>query len=322
MIPLIGASGLAVDSARGYLLKSRLSKSLDTAGLASGRPALNNNAAQVAREFFDINFGDSGTVTLDEFDVALSANRQFVTLSAEATTPTVFMRIFGQDNMTVSSRTVIESKTTGLELSLVLDNTGSMWGSKFSAMQAAAFDLVSIVYGGEDVVDNLWFSVVPYTATVNIGASRSSWLSGGDRVNTSIGDFSTPGWKGCVEARAKPLDGDETTPAGAAFSSYLYEATSRTEDNNWPSFKLALSDRNNGRGPNLGCGPEILPLTASKTLVDAAVGNMGAWHRGGTTGNLGLSWGWRTLSPGWRGLWGGATPATLPLDYDAPLMER
>lgn len=215
MIPLIGASGLAVDSARGYLLKSRLSKSLDTAGLASGRPALNNNAAQVAREFFDINFGDSGTVTLDEFDVALSANRQFVTLSAEATTPTVFMRIFGQDNMTVSSRTVIESKTTGLELSLVLDNTGSMWGSKFSAMQAAAFDLVSIVYGGEDVVDNLWFSVVPYTATVNIGASRSSWLSGGDRVNTSIGDFSTPGWKGCVEARAKPLDGDDTTPAGA-----------------------------------------------------------------------------------------------------------
>lgn len=83
-----------------------------------------------------------------------------------------------------------------------------------------------------------------------------------------------------------------------------------------------MSDRNNGRGPNLGCGPEILPLTASKTLVDAAVGNMGAWHRGGTTGNLGLSWGWRTLSPGWRGLWGGATPATLPLDYDAPLMER
>jgi Flp pilus assembly protein TadG len=65
LIPLIGASGLAVDSARGYLLKSRLSKSLDTAGLASGRAALNGNAPQIAREYFDINFGDSGNITLD-----------------------------------------------------------------------------------------------------------------------------------------------------------------------------------------------------------------------------------------------------------------
>jgi hypothetical protein len=232
------------------------------------------------------------------------------------------MRIFGQDNMTVSSRTVIERKTTGLELALVLDNTGSMWGSKFSAVQTAAFDLVSIIYGGETVVDNMWVSIVPYTATVNIGTSHSDWLNTSDRVHASIGDFSSPGWKGCVEARANALDEGDARPSAAPFGSCLYEATTRTQDNNWPSFKLALGDRNNGRGPNLGCGPEILPLTASKTTVDAAVANMGAWHRGGTTGNLGLTWGWRTLSSAWRGLWGGATPATHPLDYDAPLMEK
>ena len=81
-------------------------------------------------------------------------------VAKEATTLTVFMRIFRQDSMTVFSRMVIERKTNGLELALALDNTGSMWGSKFSAMQTAAFDLVSIIYGGETVVDNMWVSIV------------------------------------------------------------------------------------------------------------------------------------------------------------------
>jgi hypothetical protein len=56
--------------------------------------------------------------------------------------------------------------------------------------------------------------------------------------------------------------------------------------------------------------------------VDDAIDVMQPWHRGGTMANLGLAWGWRVLSPTWRGMWGGATPATLPLDYDEPLMDK
>lgn len=47
---------------------------------------------------------------------------------------------------------------------------------------------------------------------------------------------------------------------------------------------------------------------------------MDAWHRGGTTTNLGVVWGWRLLSPRWRGLW--ASDPELPLDYDEPLMDK
>jgi hypothetical protein len=46
------------------------------------------------------------------------------------------------------------------------------------------------------------------------------------------------------------------------------------------------------------------------------------WHRGGTTSNLGMVWGWRTLSPRWVGLWDGPTPETMPLGYDEPLMDK
>ena len=46
---------------------------------------------------------------------------------------------------------------------------------------------------------------------------------------------------------------------------------------------------------------------------------MEAWRFGGTAIKLGLAWGWRSISPQWRGLWGNPD---LPLDYDAPLMDK
>ena len=38
--------------------------------------------------------------------------------------------------------------------------------------------------------------------------------------------------------------------------------------------------------------------------------------------NLGLAWGWRVLSPNWRGRWDGDLPDELPLDYETPNMEK
>jgi len=331
LVPMVGAVGLSIDSALGYLLRSRMSKALDTAGLAAGRVALSDNAADVARQYFDANFAaGSASVVLDDFVFELDETKQFVTLSAVATAPTVFMRVFGRDEMTVSARAVIERQTSGMEIALVMDNTGSMWGSPFTAMQTAAYDLIDIIYGDETEVENLYISLVPYTAAVNVGPTRTGWLAAGDRAVDSPGDFDAEGWRGCVEARATPLDTDDTPPAGNGFTSYFYASTTRTQDNNWPPLVTSIadqnlgssSDRNKARGPNIGCGSPITPLTASRATVEAAIGAMGPVHRGGTTGNLGLTWGWRALSPRWRGLWGGETPADLPLDYGTPLMEK
>jgi hypothetical protein len=46
---------------------------------------------------------------------------------------------------------------------------------------------------------------------------------------------------------------------------------------------------------------------------------MAPWHRGGTMANIGLVWGWRALSPDWRGLWrdtSGNVMENLPRDHD------
>jgi Flp pilus assembly protein TadG len=325
LIPMVGAVGLAIDSSLGYLLRARMSKSLDAAGLAAGRMALDDDAEDIARAYFDANFGeDLGAIELTGFQFELDDEQRHVTLSASARMPTYFMRVFGEDWMNVTARTVVERNTRGMELALVLDNTGSMYGTNFNAMKAAADDLIDIVYGEETEIENVWISLVPYVAAVNIGPSRTSWLKVGDQAISTPSVFGKAsdgtgwGWKGCVMARAHPWDTDDSTPATHAFSSFLYPKN--TSDNNWPQIDDKYTSSNEARkGPNLGCGTPITPLTASRSTIQAGLDAMRPWRRGGTTGNLGLVWGWRTLSPNWRGLWG---DADLPLDYGTDYMDK
>lgn len=329
LVPLVGAVGLAVDSSLGYLLRSRLTKSLDAAGLAAGRVALEANAATVARQYLDANFGESGGGTVTSFSFSLDAEKHFVTLTATAETPTYFMRIFGQNTMRVAALTEVERQTSGMELALVLDNTGSLWGSKttlpgtnFDYLQKGARNLVDVIYGTKTQIDNVWISLVPYVATVNIGPSRTDWLTASDQARTNPSVFGNVkdggGWKGCVMARAYPWDTDDSPPSVHPFSSFLYPKN--TSDNNWPPINDAYTASNTDRkGPNLGCGTPITPLTESRATIEAGIDAMKPWRRGGTAGNLGLAWGWRTISPRWRGLWGNAD---LPLDYKTEYMDK
>ena len=317
-VALVGAAGMATDSALSYLVKSRMSKALDAAGLAAGRAALSADLTAEAQAFFNANFPTAYlNATITGFTVTADANSEFITLTASADRPTTFMRLLGVTTTTVSARTVIHRQTRGMELALVMDNTGSMRsGGKMGAMKSAAQDLIDILYGNQETLPNFWVSLIPYTAAVNIGNANFGWLDPADKYFDDPSPFEPTVWKGCVEARAAPLDQDDTVPVDAPFTSYLYADAS---DNVWPPLDETNEAENDGHGPNLGCGPAITPLVPDKTTVSAGITEMLPWHRGGTTGNLGLVWGWRALSPAWRGLWG---DPNLPLDYSTPLMDK
>lgn len=322
LLPLIGAVGLATDSSLALMVRNQLSESLDTAGLAAGRAIFSDHAEIDAQQFFQANFPhDFLDSSVTAFDVQIGPDQEFVTLTASATVPTRFMKIWGKDSVTVQARTVVHRANRGMELALIMDNTGSMRsGGKMSAMKAAAHKLIDNIYGDFEEHENLWVSLVPYTAAVNIGANNDDWLDPADQYFDADDPFAPSAWKGCVEARIAPLDQTDATPASAPFTSYLY---AEDVDNDWTPLKEANNDQNNGTGPNLGCGPPIMPLTSLKTTVHAAIEEMLPWHRGGTTGNLGLVWGWRTISPEWRGLWeAAADPINLPLDYNTDDMEK
>ncbi len=329
-LPLVAGVGLAIDASRAYIVRGQLQKSIDAAGLAAGRVAYTDHAVDDARAYFDANFPNNFMrAQVTAFDVQFDDTKENVEVSVAATMPTTFMQVFGKDTMSVATSTTIHRDNQGMELALVLDVTGSMFsGDHIGGLRDAATDLVNILFGDKSESDYLWVSMVPYTATVNIGNDRTDWLVAGDPAVSSPSDWAPSTWKGCVMARSAPLDGDDTPPpvaaGGVGFTSYLYAAdTDNAWDNGSNPPDETWQSKNDARGPNLGCGPAIVSLTNQKqTLLDAISNDLEAWSRGGTTGNLGLSWGWRTISPAWRGLWGGHTPAIYPLAYDEPQMQK
>lgn len=142
-------------------------------------------------------------------------------------------------------------------------------------------------------------------------------------------------WKGCVEARPEPYETtDADAPPGVRrFRQFFWQSTANMQfvanngdvmadangrpiggDNNWPTVNQ-VPDNVNARGPNLACGNEVLPLQNRRDDALNYISGLRTWPRGGTHGNVGLAWGWRMLSPNYRGLWGGGTPSDRPRDY-------
>lgn len=326
LVPLLGMVGLGVDAGRAYLVQSKLSQALDAAGLAGGRVMFDSTRDADAQAFFNANFPSNYLgAQASPLTIAADAAGENLTVSASATLATGLMQLVGQKLVTVRSESVIHRAVGGVELALVMDNTGSMAsGGKIATMKAGAAELVDILYGTRATIPNVWVSLIPYTATVNIGPSHTDWLDATSRSKLKS-DFSasSQGWKGCVEARWKTgRDMTDDPPAVEKWVSFKYPQSKL--DNNYPPVDETAATNttsNEGKGPNLGCPPAITPMLAEKSKVQAAIAAMGAWHRGGTMANLGLAWGWRTLSPRWRGLWSDATPQ-LPLDSHTPYSDK
>ncbi|HET6160480.1 MAG TPA: pilus assembly protein TadG-related protein [Dongiaceae bacterium] len=192
-IVLVGSVAVAVDIGRGQVAQSKLQGALDAAGLAAGAIVGQNITEEKlrpeARKYLDANFG--GT-TIDasvvDFKLKLSENKKVVTLRAQASLPTTFMKIFGKNIMKVAARSEITRETTGLEVALVLDVTGSMEDPiggtglnpeklKIVALRESAVKLVDALFGEHEEVEDLWVGVVPFSQSVNIGTNHANWLS-------------------------------------------------------------------------------------------------------------------------------------------------
>ena len=296
-IMLILAAGFAIDVGRGTLVKARLSDALDAAGLAVGaKLSSTSNYDAEALRYVSANFkaGYAGaTVDSSSVKAVVSTDKSTITLSASATLPTAFMRIVGTNTMKVSAASEIKRATTGLEVSLVLDNTTSMSNS-MGTLRTAANSLVDTLFGADTTADNLFVSVVPFSQTVNIGTKRSSWVA--------FKDSEDKNWKGCVMARGDGLDQNDQPPSGQnyLFAAYLYP----------------------GKDSGKYCPTEISAPSNVKSVSKAAITAMKA--NGYTHVNLGAVWGWRMVSPNWRNYWGTVAwkGTTLPLDYHTDKMQK
>lgn len=375
----IAAAGAAIDIGRGQMVLAKLQNTVDAAALAGGATVNTNDINAVVTKYINLNFAqDNLGATITNITVNLSADKKTVTVSADANVPTAIMGIFNHNSMSIATSSQVIRSNRGLEVALVLDTTGSMTGSKITALKTAAHDLTSILFGTATTLDDLWIGVVPFSQSVNVGSTRTGWL---DQAYYSSLIWTPTSWAGCVEARYStgrdvtddpPYDladpSNATPPApyerfkayytppssgywmqtGSTSSTICSSSSSCTCANYGPcgvytiisTIKTTkISCTNNGSnsscqkttynyntpssssGPNASCPATLTPLTNVKATVDAGIDALVA--RGNTHINYGAVWGWRLLSPRWRGYWGGAMNTNnLPLDYNTPLMSK
>ncbi|MDE1900499.1 MAG: pilus assembly protein [Alphaproteobacteria bacterium] len=383
LIALTGFTGLAIDTARTQMVQSKLQFSLDAAGLAAGSTVSTTNINSEVTKYLDANFNGYLGAVVTNIGVQANSTNTVFNLSATATLPTTFMTTLGIDQVTVSATSQISRSVTGLELVMVLDNTGSMSQSaggstsKIQALQTAANTLVNNLFGGQTTSTNgkLWVGIVPFSQAVNIGTGHPTWMN--DTYDTALASMPAaqgPGWGptswfGCVDARQNGYDITDDPPSqsdtNTLFDQYYwptdninygspYNNTPNYNYNDWatPIYKkcttwygrtycsttsrcspsssttCTLTGYNyaspldeTSRGPNLLCPQQVTPMTNDSTVLTSAINSMTA--QGDTLINQGLVWGWRMLSPRWRGEWGGAMDANgLPLDYNSPGMAK
>jgi hypothetical protein len=341
---MVGSAGIAVDMGRVQIAQSRMSSALDAAGLAAGSNISTVNLNQEVTKYFNANYPTNYMGSqVTSLSVTGAEDLSILTLSAEGIVPMTFMNIFGIGSKSISASTEITRATSGLELVMVMDVTGSMSESagsgqtKIQAARAAATTLVNILYGNRETVPNLWVGLVPFSQAVNIGSTRANWT----QPDTFLWPPASP-WSGCVQAREvgnqDVTDTPPTEPNGSnpdyRFPKYYWgchtsrnawHGTNATSYNNClttPSASLRFrSGLGVALGPNRDCPQPLLQLSSAKSSVLNSINSLQA--RGNTLINIGMVWSWRLLSPRWRGLWGGEMNTNnLPLDYDAPLMNK
>jgi Mg-chelatase subunit ChlD len=162
---LLLATGLAVDSGRAYVLKAQLTKAVDGAALGAARALNSGDPRGAAARIFTANFpaGYMGTIASTDpttapgfFSSAANAvtGVNVVTVTADATLPTTFMRLANFTEVKVSSTG--EATRRMVDLSIVLDVSGSI-GWRWPAVRDATRSFVNAFDGNNDRVALLTF---------------------------------------------------------------------------------------------------------------------------------------------------------------------
>jgi len=324
LLPIVmGAAGMAIDMAQAYHMKERLCGALDLAAVSAAatytdQDDITSRLNTVIKE----NFVAGRIGELTETEVIVTDDD--VTAKAYGVYKTAFMHAIGRDTMNVNCETTVKRDVRGLEVALVLDVTGSMSGSNISALRTASKNFIDIIYDRTSDDAFVKIGLVPYSIAVNVGEIAPAivnnnlptyrgaqvpyrYLTEESRLDTDVA------WHGCVKARAYPYDAlDESVTDGGYWEPYWAPSTPfDSKDNHWDSdfddddgdagmIVPRQAECNDRRTPNLGC-PEtnpIVPLTSDKQKLIEATENLEFWCRGGTLGNLGMTWGHRILSPG------------------------
>jgi Flp pilus assembly protein TadG len=239
-----------VDVNRASVAKKDLQDALDAATLLAGRSSAVTStelqtigAAALAAQL-------SGMTDATLVSSSFTVNGSNVTSAATVKLSPIVANLWLNKDMEVGAASQIVRTVNKLEIAMVLDNTGSMAGSKLTNLKAASHDFIdqlSAAAARSTEVNPVKIGIVPFSNVVRIGSTTSelnvykgaTWMDAagnapaskqifnGDTVNR-FNLFTTLNqpWAGCVESRVAPYDVQDTSSSSSVpatlYTPYFY----------------------------------------------------------------------------------------------------
>lgn len=285
MTAILCAVAGGVDYSRSVAIGTKIQSALDSGVLAAASLSQTRPADDVVRSYVEAALEEHPelieALTL-EVEAEITFNARTVTASAEVGVPTGLLGIAGIRTVPVRRAATAVEQVRNIEISLVLDTSGSMGergGGKIIALRQASAEFIDVVLASNPERTSLSF--IPYN-----GGVRTP-----DIVNRALVSADSPvnGRRdGCLELGAA-LPIQINLPPGSLY---------------WLSWKGVLQ---HGSARSNVCPRD----TASSVFLSNARADLMARSRGlpaeGNTGlDVAVAWGARALDPAWRGRLGGS----------------
>lgn len=334
---MLGMLGIAIDFARAQVYASRIYYAADATALALSRENFqaiidpkyatkNDELTALANLYFDANVPVGymgGNVIITAQAIGASPVQQF-SMTVNASLPLVFgplIEAIGGStistiDITKTSRalyTTQNSNKGGMEIVVVLDNSGSM-RNEITNLKNAVAALITMLFGSDTTKENLYMGIVHYQGFVNV-------LEKAVNSKSDIISSVQPNTPNCPLATvSNSLTGvwhTSDTPPGA--STYKFDPAQPTVTEYFFGIPFVTSQGHNCTTSTPGYS---VALTQDRKTVEDAVAGYSAISGAYTLINEGFLWGWRMLSPRWRGIWKTNPSSTLPLNYGTQYMKK
>ncbi|AVO36260.2 TadE/TadG family type IV pilus assembly protein [Pukyongiella litopenaei] len=176
LVIILMVTGVGIDLMRFERDRADLQYTLDRAVLAAADLDQPLPAKQVVLDYFN-KAGLSNVIDADRVIVTKGVNYQNVSATAAAKMTTQFMHMTGVDMLNVPASGAAEERVPNVEISLVLDISGSMRNSgRMTALRPAARSFVDMVMAGDARLKSS-INLIPYAGQTNPGP----WMF--DRLN-------------------------------------------------------------------------------------------------------------------------------------------
>jgi len=310
---LMVAIGGAIDFGRWLHARDQTVNAIDAALLAGGRSLQTNNmdvaaAIATAQAFYATNVADRVPVMDDTINFAVTDNGKAITASGNAYLRTTFLQLANIGKLALITTATSEfSKAElasggkggeNLEISLMLDVTGSMGGQRLKDLKDAATDLINIVVWEDQSKFTSKAALVPFSedirlpTTAALNKARGTNLAKSKTITTGSGWWKTTEnyyLSDCVVERTGSQKYTDAAPANNRYVMAHYTSNSTGHGSKQEGVCTIPQ------------GAEVMPLSSDKYALISKIDGLSAF--GGTAGQLGTAWAWYTLSPNWASLW-------------------